>query len=40
MKSYKVKDRPNQIMQTVAGRLSDAEMEALAVYYASLKPAQ
>ena len=40
LKSYKVKDRDNQIMQTVAGRLSDDEMAALAAYYGSLKPAQ
>jgi cytochrome c553 len=40
LKSYKVKDRDNQIMQTIAGRLSDDEMAALAAYYGSLKPAQ
>lgn len=38
LKSYKVKDRDNQIMQTIAGRLSDDEMAALAAYYGSLKP--
>lgn len=36
LKSYKVKDRPSAIMQTVAGKLSDEEIEALATYYASL----
>lgn len=40
LKSYKDKDRDNQIMQTIAGRLSDDEMAALAAYYGSLKPAQ
>jgi len=40
LKSYKAKDRDNQIMQTIAGRLSDDEMAALAAYYGSLKPAQ
>jgi cytochrome c553 len=40
LKSYKARDRDNQIMQTIAGRLSDDEMAALAAYYGSLKPAQ
>jgi cytochrome c len=38
LQSYKLKDRPNQIMQTIAGRLNDQEMEALAAYFASEKP--
>ncbi len=38
LQSYKLKDRPNQIMQTIAGRLSDQEMEALAAYFSSEKP--
>jgi cytochrome c553 len=38
MQSYKAKDRPNPIMQTIAGRLSGAELAALAAYYESLKP--
>ena len=37
MQSYKAKDRPNQIMQTIAARLSDTELAALAAYYTSLK---
>jgi cytochrome c553 len=37
MQSYKAKDRPNPIMQTIAGRLGDAELAALAAYYESLK---
>jgi cytochrome c len=37
LQSYKQKDRPNQIMQTISGRLSDQEMAALAAYYAQLK---
>ena len=40
LKSYKVKDRPNEIMQTVAGKLNDAEIEALAAYYANLGTAK
>lgn len=38
MLSYKTKDRPNQVMQTIAARLSDSELAALASYYAGLKP--
>ncbi|MDX2158793.1 MAG: c-type cytochrome [Hyphomicrobiaceae bacterium] len=37
LKSYKTRERPNQVMQTIAGRLSDDEMAALAAYYGSLK---
>ena len=37
LKSYKAKDRPNPVMQTIAARLGDAEMEALAAYFATLK---
>jgi len=36
--AYRKKDRPNPIMQTIAGRLSDEDMKALAAYYATLKP--
>ncbi len=39
LQSYKTKDRANPVMQTIAGRLSDDEMAALAAYYANLKPA-
>jgi cytochrome c len=38
MQSYKTKDRPNAIMQTIAGKLGDAELAALAAYFATLKP--
>lgn len=38
LQSYKAKDRANQVMQTIAGRLSDQDMEALATYFESLKP--
>ena len=38
MHAYKTKDRPNLVMQTIAGKLSDKELEALAAYYGSLKP--
>jgi cytochrome c len=37
LQSYKQKDRPNQVMQTVTAGLGDPEMQALAAYYASLK---
>ncbi|MCZ0734912.1 c-type cytochrome [Phreatobacter sp. AB_2022a] len=33
LKSYRLKERDNPIMQTVAARLSDEEMEALAAYF-------
>lgn len=36
LKSYKVKDRPNAVMQTIAAKFTDADMAALAAYYASL----
>jgi cytochrome c len=35
LQAYKQKDRPNQVMQTIAGRLTDQEMAALAAYFAS-----
>ncbi|MEQ1611593.1 MAG: c-type cytochrome [Hyphomicrobiaceae bacterium] len=38
LQSYKAKDRANQVMQTIAGRLSDQDMDALATYFESLKP--
>lgn len=40
LKSYKSKDRPNPVMQTITGRLTDEDMAALAAFYGSLKPAQ
>ena len=40
LKAYKAKDRSNPIMQTVAGRLTDDDMAALAAFYASLKAPQ
>lgn len=39
LKSYKAKERTNQVMQTIAGRLAEAEMAALAAYFARLRPA-
>jgi cytochrome c553 len=33
MQAYKSKERPNQIMQTIAGRLSAEEIAALAAWY-------
>jgi cytochrome c len=38
LKSYKAKERPHALMQTIAGRLTDEDMAALAAYYATLKP--
>lgn len=38
LKSYKAKVRTHDLMRTIAGRLSDEEMAALAAYYATLKP--
>jgi cytochrome c len=38
MLSYKNKERSNPIMQTIAGRLSQEEIEALAAWFGS-KPA-
>ncbi|MFM1815640.1 MAG: hypothetical protein RLZ98_2335 [Pseudomonadota bacterium] len=38
MKSYKVKERPNEAMQSVAGSLSDEDIAALAAYFATIKP--
>ena len=40
LKSYKAKHRSNPVMQTVAAKFSDEEMEALAAYYAKLEPAK
>lgn len=37
MHSYRNRVRENPVMQTIAGRLSQAEIEALAAYLASLK---
>jgi cytochrome c553 len=37
LQSYKAKDRDNQVMQTIASRLSDDDMQALAAYFESLK---
>ena len=35
MLAYKAKERPNEIMQTIAARLSREEIEALAAYFGS-----
>ena len=37
LNSYKLKDRPNAVMQTISARLSNDEMTALAAYYATLQ---
>jgi cytochrome c553 len=36
MKSYRAKDRENQVMQAIAGGLTDEEIYALAAYFSSL----
>jgi cytochrome c len=38
MREYRDKRRDNPIMQTIAGRLSNEDIAALAVYFGSLKP--
>jgi cytochrome c len=38
LKSYKVKERANPVMQSIASGLSDDEMAALAAYFETLKP--
>ncbi len=40
MNAYKLKQRPNPVMRTIAGRLSDEEIAALAAYFGSIKPAK
>lgn len=37
MHAYKNKDRPNPVMQMLAGRLNDEEIAALAAYFATLE---
>jgi cytochrome c len=38
LKSYKAKERPNPVMQSIAAGLSEGEMAALAAYFERLKP--
>jgi cytochrome c553 len=38
MNEYRSKRRSNPVMQTIAGRLSDDEVAALAAYFGSLAP--
>jgi cytochrome c len=38
IKAYRDKQRPNPVMQTIAGRLTDEEIAALAAYFAQTKP--
>lgn len=40
MQEYRHKKRSHQVMQMIAGRLSEEEIASLAVYFGSLKPAQ
>lgn len=37
MHSYKTNDRDNQVMRTIAARLSDEDIAALAAYFGELK---
>jgi cytochrome c len=37
MNAYKAKERPNQVMQSIAGKFGDEEIAALAVFFESLK---
>jgi cytochrome c553 len=39
MKQYRTKERANPVMQTIAGKLTEEEIAALAAYFGSLKPA-
>jgi cytochrome c553 len=39
MKQYRAKERANPVMQTIAGKLTEEEIAALAAYFGSLKPA-
>ena len=38
MNEYRARKRPNAIMQTIAARLSDHEIAALAAYFGSIPP--
>jgi cytochrome c553 len=38
MNAYRSKQRPNEVMQTIAGKFSNEEIAALAAYFSSLKP--
>jgi cytochrome c553 len=40
MEAYRDKHRENQVMRTIAGRLTREELLALAAYYENLKPAK
>lgn len=39
LKQYRTKERANPVMQTIAGKLTEEEIAALAAYFGSLKPA-
>ena len=38
MNEYRIKKRENPVMQTIAGKLSQEEIAALAAYFGSLRP--
>jgi cytochrome c553 len=37
MESYRKKERPNQVMQTIAAKFNDEEVAALAAFFESVK---
>jgi cytochrome c553 len=37
MNAYKAKERPNQVMQSIAARFSDEEIAALAAFFESVR---
>ncbi len=37
MKSYRAKERDSTVMQTIASRLSDDEIMALAIYFETIE---
>ena len=39
MQQYRTRERANPVMQTIAGKLTEEEIAALAAYFGSLKPA-
>jgi cytochrome c len=40
LNSYRWKERDNPVMQTIAGKLTDEDIEALAAYFESIDPAK
>ncbi len=40
LQSYKIKERSNPVMQMITAPMTQEEMEALAAYFATLKPVE